>query len=236
MIRERAAHAKAFSMFRRPAAVLVAAAIAGTALPALANPGACFSRSEHAAEQALRMHTEMMIVGLTCQQIKPDKNPFGKYQDFTVKHRTMISTAEGQIISHMKKASKGNATRNFDMYRTELANESSRRAAIIGTPLYCGEFVERSQTALSLSPDEIKTLTADEKNAGLMHLSSRPLCDVKVVSLPDPPAPVAAVQPPRGKDAKTPPKKDGKAPAKTPAPAKPPAKGKPQTASADVKR
>lgn len=152
---------------------------------AIAKPQACYTRNEHAAEQLIRMHTEMMIVGLTCKNVVPEKNPFGLYQDFSVKNRALLSNSEAAIIGHYKKTSGSSATKNFDTFRTELANESSRRAATIGIPQYCETFVERSKAAKELTPDDLRVLTSDEKNAGLMHLASKPLCDVKVVSVPD---------------------------------------------------
>ncbi|HYH38877.1 MAG TPA: hypothetical protein VD860_11695 [Azospirillum sp.] len=194
--------------------------------PAAGGPQACYNRSEHAAEQLIRMHTEMMIAGLTCKDVMPEKAPFAKYQEFTVKHRPTISKAEGELMSHFRRTGKGNATSKFDTYRTEVANEVSRRASIIGTDNYCKTFVPRVENAMSLSPDEVRTLTVDEKGAGLMHLSQQPLCDVKVVSGPDLPAGsvLASAEPPRAKTSKS------SKPAKATKPAAP---AKPKTAAAE---
>ncbi|WP_448189785.1 hypothetical protein [Azospirillum sp. sgz301742] len=217
-----------------------AAAKSSTAKSAAAKPSAkaCYSRSEHAAEQLIRMHTEMMITGLTCKDVAPEKAPFAKYQEFTVKNRPSISKAEGEMMSHFRKVGKGNATNQFDMYRTEVANEISRRATIIGTENYCQTFLPRVENAVKLTPDEVRTLTSDEKNAGLMHLSQQPLCDVKVVSTPDSGPVLASAEPARAKSKST--KPAAAKPAK-PAAAKPAAKAAAiepaaQTASTDGKR
>ncbi|KAA0572553.1 hypothetical protein FZ029_22955 [Azospirillum sp. Sh1] len=179
---------------------------------------ACYNRTEYAAEQMMRLHTEMMIVGLTCRTVVPEKKPFDLYQDFSVKNRAMLSNSEASLISFYKRSGGGNATRQFDMFRTELANEISRRAATIGIPQYCANFVDRSVAAKDLTPDDLRTLTTDEKGAGLMHLASRPLCDVKTVSNPDPVFAVASATPapaaPKATTAKA-------KPAKAAAPAKP---------------
>ncbi len=188
---------------------------------------ACYNRTEHAAEQMMRLHTEMMVVGLTCRTVVPDKKPFDIYKDFSVKNRALLSNSEASLISYYKRSgSGGNATRQFDMFRTELANEISRRAATIGIPQYCANFVERSAVAKDLTPDDLRTLTSDEKNAGLMHLASRPLCDVKVVSGPDPVFAVAQATPAPKAAAKA------KPPAKAAAPAKP----KPKVAAVPAKQ
>jgi hypothetical protein len=188
---------------------------------------ACYNRAEHAAEQLMRLHTEMMVVGLTCRTVVPAKKPFDLYQDFSVKNRALLSSSEASLISFYKRSGAGgNATRQFDMFRTELANEVSRRAATIGIPQYCANFVDRSVAAKDLTADDLRTLTSDEKGAGLMHLASRPLCDVKVVSNPDPVIAVASAAP-----AATP--KAATAKAK---PAKASAKPKQKVAAAPVKQ
>ncbi|MGY0781799.1 hypothetical protein ACW7BC_28255 [Azospirillum argentinense] len=201
-----------------------AAAKSTAAKSTATKPGACYSRAEHAAEQTIRMHTEMMVVGLTCQQVNPDKKPFNLYQDFTVKNRSLISNSEASMIDHFRKKGGGNATRQFDMFRTELANEVSRRAAVIGTGLYCANFVDRSKAAMDLTADDLRVLTGDEKSAGLMHLSSKPLCDVQVVSNPDVNYDVAQAPASRSGSAAAPSKSTGKATAKAPAKPKDPAK------------
>ncbi|MBP2228682.1 hypothetical protein J2847_001973 [Azospirillum agricola] len=191
------------------------------------KPGACYSRSEHAAEQLMRMHTEMMVVGLTCKSVVPEKNPFGTYQDFSVKNRALLSSSEATLIGHYKKTG-GNGTAKFDTFRTELANEISRRAATIGIPQYCQTFVDRSKAAQDLNADDLRTLTSDEKNAGLMHLASKPLCDVQVVSGPDSGYAVAQAAPSRAPAKAAPAKAKAKAPAKAPA--------KPKVAAAPAKQ
>lgn len=215
----------------KPAAAKAASAKAASAKSSGAKASACYSRSEHAAEQLIRMHTEMMVVGLTCQQVMPDKKPFNLYQDFTIKNRSLVSNSESALIDHFRKVSSGNPTRQFDMYRTELANEISRRAAVIGTPLYCSNFVDRSKAATELTADDLRVLTADEKSAGMMQLSSKPLCDVQVVSNPDVNYDVAQAPSTRTSTAKSTAKSTGKATAK--APAKPKTASKAQVVSAN---
>ncbi len=137
----------------KPAVAKPAAAKpASTARSTTSRPGACYSRSEHAAEQLMRMHTEMMVVGLTCRTVVPEKNPFGLYQDFSVKNRALLSSSEATLIGFYKKT--GGGVRQFDTYRTELANEISRRAATIGIPQYCQTFVDRSKAAKDLDAED----------------------------------------------------------------------------------
>ncbi|AWK89072.1 hypothetical protein [Azospirillum thermophilum] len=202
---------------------------------ASAKPQACYNRNEHAAEQALRMHTEMMVVGLTCRDVYPEEKPYDLYQNFTIKNRATLSSSEATMIDYFRKHG-GNGTKQFDTYRTELANEVSRRAAVIGRGEYCMNMVSHSKVANELTPTELKTLTSDPANAGIMHLASKPLCDVKLVSTPDPAFDVAQATPPRSSAKATPAKgKPAKAPAKAPA-KKVAAAPDSQTVAANIKR
>lgn len=182
------------------AGIMTAVAAATLAIaPALAEAAAppkpaCYSRKEHAAEQMVRLHTELMVIGLTCQSIFPEHQTFLKYQEFTIKNKAILSDAENSLISHFRRTS-GSAAR-FDTYRTELANEISRRVGVIGSYSYCQQFIPRAENALKMPTDDLKLIASNEKEAGLMHLGSRPLCDVKVASLPDP---VGVVPAQRGK-------------------------------------
>jgi hypothetical protein len=216
------------------AGIMTVLATAGLALaPALAEaaapakPPACYNRKEHAAEQMVRLHTELMVIGLTCQTVFPEHDTFRKYQEFTIKNKPILTDAEGSLIGHFKRTGAGAA--RFDTFRTELANEISRRVGVIGSYSYCQQFIPRANNALAMPANDLKTLASDEKEAGLMHLGSRPLCDVKVASLPDP---IGVISPPRGKA--QPPAKPTATAAAKPATAKPtaakPATAKPATA------
>jgi len=190
----------------------VFAAAPKSAAPKGPQAPACYSRVEHAAEQMLRLHTEIMTVGLYCKELKATDDPYGMYQKFTIAHRSDIAAAEKTLMDFYARGHGGKAM--FDTFRTELANEASRRSAVINVGIYCHEHIDRVRDALALSNDQLKTITTDEGKAGLMALSSRPLCDTKVVSLPDPPEPEPA-------PVKAAPTKKAAPPAAKKAPAKP---------------
>jgi hypothetical protein len=172
-----------------------------------------------------------MVIGLTCQSIFPEHNTFVKYQEFTIKNRAVLTEAEGALISHFQRNG-GGGTSRFDTFRTELANQISRRVGVIGSYSYCQQFIPRANNALTMPPSDLKMLASNEKEAGLMHLGSRPLCDVKVASLPDSMGPV---NPARGK-AQTPAKASAKTTvAAKPVQAKPVSATKPATAKPAAK-
>lgn len=202
-------------------ALTVAIALASGSVLAAAGPAkpACYTRAQHAAEQLIRMHAEMMTVGLYCKEAYPNDKPYDVYQQFTVDKSSQLSAAQKTMIGFFGSESR------FNAYHTAMANEASRRVTAINPSVYCKEFIDRIKDAQALSSDQVRTLTSDETRGGLMHLSSRPLCDVKVVSLPDPVPTAVASVPPKANNGKTnaKPKPPAKANAKPPAkaPAKP---------------
>jgi len=136
---------------------------------ATASKQACYSAEEFEADQALRLHTELMVIGLKCQKVYQEQNPFGAYIDFTNRHRTVLAGSEKRLIGFYQRTAGGNATQRFDTFRTSLANEVSRRAATIGNTEYCEALVPLARQAAALSEAELRQLVADEKLLRLAH-------------------------------------------------------------------
>jgi len=157
-------------------ALVLALALASPALAAKKKPvkaegggEACYSRAAFEADQILELHTELMIVGLKCRAAYPLENPFGVYNDFTRQHRSLIAGAEHLVIEQFH----GRGTQQFDSFRTELANQVSRRAALIGETDYCALMVPLALKTPALTDDEVRKLLADDR---ALHLARRPPC------------------------------------------------------------
>lgn len=164
--------------------------------PAAAAPApACYSPPEFEAEQALRLHTELMVIGLKCQEAYKDKNPFGAYNQFTQTQKTALAAWEKRLIGYFGRAGgggSGSATARFDSFRTGLANEASRRVATIGATEYCEAMVPLAVQAATLSPAEVTKLVGDEH---LMRLSRHPVCGTTGKGAGAGAAPAAKAQP-----------------------------------------
>ncbi|HZH26005.1 MAG TPA: hypothetical protein VEY95_02375 [Azospirillaceae bacterium] len=178
---------------------------AAVALCAMVSAGvaqakeACFTKAEFEAEQAIRLHTELMVVGLTCRTPGSGDVLFHNYRDFTNRHREQIIRWEKTLISFFQKNEKGNATRRLDTMRTEVANEISRRAVLMSPVRFCETMVPGATEAVKLSREDLLKRVGNYSGAGNLRLSSRPLCEpqrletlapeavatnLKVVSLP----------------------------------------------------
>ncbi|HYE50458.1 MAG TPA: hypothetical protein VEB20_12770 [Azospirillaceae bacterium] len=155
--------------------------------PAKPAPKApCYSKAEFEAEQAIRLHTELMVVGLTCQQMAaPGENLFARYKEFTLKHQKRIQGWEASLIAFQKRTVKGgNATRAFDSFRTRVANEMSRRIAAVTAPVFCASHIPFASAALAMTEADLDRAVSGE---GVVRVAEAPRCD-----LPMPGNPVVA--------------------------------------------
>ncbi|WP_119678645.1 hypothetical protein [Indioceanicola profundi] len=163
-------------MRRRFATALPLLGLMMLAAPALAKP-VCFTEAEAEAEEAIRLHTELMVIGLTCQESAPagQLSLFARYRQFTDQHQTAIRAWEKALIAHFKRVGKGSATKLFDSYRTSLANEISRRAIALSNPVFCAAYVPLAEKALTLTSAELgQRLSAPEQG---VQVASLPRCD-----------------------------------------------------------
>ncbi len=178
----------------RTARIALTALVVGTlGLPAAAKTP-CYTQAEAEAEQAIRLHTEMMVVGLTCAAMNPATGPslFAQYKEFTLRHKDEIGRWEKALIGHFKRHAKGNPTRHFDTYRTRLANEMSQRAIALTTPVFCDSHVPVVAKAGALSTDELKRLVKAEDT---IRLTVAPRCEAPARRVADAGASGAAASP-----------------------------------------
>lgn len=179
----------------------VAAAVMATlaVLPAQAK-APCYAPAEFEAEQAIRLHTEMMVVGLTCQYMDVAGQPslFAQYKLFTLHNRKQVEGWEKALVAYYKRTVKGNANRAFDTFRTRLANETSQRAIALTTPVFCAEHVPAVQKAMAMEMSElVKSFSPDAPG---VRVAQEARCDK-----PLPPSAIAEAQPTPPGRAGTPP-------------------------------
>ncbi|HSK39640.1 MAG TPA: hypothetical protein VK943_07715 [Arenibaculum sp.] len=155
-------------------AVALAAGTLAAGQPATAAP-ACYSSSEFEAEQALRLHTELMMVGLTCHRLDLSQDFFGKYQQFTTMHRRELMDYEGRLVGHFRRNEKGNGEKLFHTFRTEMANEVAQRAALLTVGSYCRTARTLVDGVMAMSAEDLKRVLAEAGGPG--YLASRPPCD-----------------------------------------------------------
>lgn len=174
-------------LLRYSAAAALMAALA--VMPAQAK-APCYAPAEFEAEQAIRLHTEMMVVGLTCQHMDVAGQPslFAQYKLFTLHNSKQVERWEKALIAYYKRTVKGNPNRAFDTFRTRLANETSQRAIALTTPVFCAEHVPAVQKAMATDLGElVKSFSPDAPG---VRVAQEVRCDK-----PLPPSAIADAQP-----------------------------------------
>jgi hypothetical protein len=166
---------------RRIVTAITTACVLVASTSAWAKP-ACYSQAEYDAEQAVRLHTELMVIGLTCNSIEADRKLFVKYQEFTTKHRASLMNWEKVLIGHFRETDKSNPTRKFDDFRTIVANEIAQRSALMTPPVFCQSHSDLVDQALRLSDSDLRRYLSDDK---VSPFGLAPPCGITVAELLD---------------------------------------------------
>ncbi|MCL2469210.1 MAG: hypothetical protein FWF24_03135 [Alphaproteobacteria bacterium] len=98
---------------------------------------ACYSEREVGAENALRLHSEMMVVAVTCRQTSQGRDLVKAHTQFTKKHIDTIKEAEAVMIAFYKDSHGGDGLAQLDALRTKLANEFGQMSADETPPTFC---------------------------------------------------------------------------------------------------
>lgn len=116
----------------------------------------CYSTSEFEAEQGLRIHSELMVIGLTCMKMPQGEAMYKKYQSFTLKHQNLIAEYESDIIGYYARQGVKNPERQLHTFRTNLANEISQHAITMSTSSFCQHFGPRIDQALQMDNQKLR--------------------------------------------------------------------------------
>jgi hypothetical protein len=159
----------------KAAAKVAAKAPAGPAKPS----GPCYSKAEFEAEQGIRFHTELMVIGLSCQAAAGQgQDLFADYKRVTLALRDPIVAWERALIAHYKRSGAANPTRSLDNFRTAAANENAHRIAAVTVPVYCQTHIPVLKRALTLSAADARREIEEPK---MVQIGVAQRCDIPVV-------------------------------------------------------
>ena len=131
-------------------------------IAAPASASSCYRAQEVEAEQGIRIHSELMVIGLNCQHMTPTgyKNFYTQYREFTAKHGDLFATYEEVLMRHFRKNGKGSAEKQLNTMRTDFANKISKDAAKLRPDIFCSQYSLRIPKAAKMSRDEVRTWAA----------------------------------------------------------------------------
>lgn len=118
----------------------------------------CYSLSEAEAEQGIRIHSELMIIGLNCQHLTPEnrKNYYVQYNEFTLRNEDLLARYEAILIEYFKKRGDGNPERSLHDLRTFLANKVAGDAAKMRPDIFCHRYSPRLVQADAMRGEDVR--------------------------------------------------------------------------------
>ncbi|MGM0422377.1 MAG: hypothetical protein ACQEQL_04665 [Pseudomonadota bacterium] len=137
-----------------------------------AAAGGCYSDFELEAEQGLRIHSELMVIGLTCQKAPGGSGLYGKYRTFTRKNQYLLEEYETSLMNHYRNSGQ-NPSRALHNLRTGLANEISEKAIMMNVSTFCRHYGGRVEKALNMNHDTIRRWARKEWPS---QPPTKPLC------------------------------------------------------------
>ncbi len=161
-----------------------------TALPSLAfaemnvtvNPATkpapkCYSPAEAEAEQGIRIHSELMVIGLNCNHMgqRHGQPLYNMYRQFTAKHGNVFAGYEELLIAFFKKTGDTNPVASLNTLRTAFANKISNDAAGIRPDIFCSRYAPRIFKAAEMSEADVRKWAASTYAS---HPVSHSMCAV----------------------------------------------------------
>ena len=115
------------------------------ALVETAHAGLCYSDVEAEAEQGIRIHSELMVIGLNCQHMgaRYDMDLYKEYREFTVKHADLFAKYEDILLSFFAKRGDQKPEVSLNTLRTDFANKISNDSAAMRPDIFCARYAQR---------------------------------------------------------------------------------------------
>jgi len=135
----------------------------------------CYTQKEAEAEQAIRIHSELMVIGLNCQHMTPagQKNLYQSYREFTAEHSSLFAGYETTLIGYFSRIGAGSPEAALNTMRTEFANKISLDSARMRPDLFCNHYMPRIQKVSTMDRSAIQKWAATFFPG---HPTTRPIC------------------------------------------------------------
>lgn len=134
----------------------------------------CYNQKEAEAEQGIKIHSELMVIGLNCQHMTPAgwKNFYSQYRDFSNKYADVFSGYEKIMLTYLSRQGSG-AERKLHAMRTGFANQVSTDVARMRPDVFCSQYASRIPQVASMSRGALQNWVADSSRTQRL---SQPLC------------------------------------------------------------
>jgi hypothetical protein len=136
----------------------------------------CYTPADAEAEQAVRIRTVLMVIGLNCQASQyrgTPENLYAIYREFVGDHGPQLAAYEKQMIDYFARAGSTDPESNLNEMSTAFGNQFALTVAQIRPDIFCYQYSKRLLKARALSADQFRQWVL-EAEAG--HPPSRPMC------------------------------------------------------------
>jgi hypothetical protein len=149
--------------------------LACLSVPAVAAP-LCYAPPELEAEQLLRLHSELMVITVTCRYGSTGQELVPSYTRFTQSNLKDIQNAEQTLIGYYKKNYKGDGVSRLDQLRTRLGNEFGQKIADMSAPTFCAQYRDRVTLLSGYQPAQV---SAEATQLSVSAHNYAPVCGKK---------------------------------------------------------
>ena len=135
----------------------------------------CYSTLEAEAEQGIRIHSELMVIGLNCQHMGARKgmNLYSQYRTFTAEHADLFAKYEQILMRHYSQSGDKKPEARLNTLRTNFANKISNDVAAMRPDVFCSRYAPRIIKASEMKQDDVRRWAATFFDS---HPVSKPLC------------------------------------------------------------
>lgn len=142
-----------------------------------ARAAACYTIAEAEAEQGIRIHSELMVIGLNCQHLAKaagNQNLYMAYRDFTAEHARLFAAYETQLMAYFQRTGVRSPESALNTLRTALANRIANDAARMRPDLFCHRYAPRISKAARMDNRSLRKWASTFYPS---HPVSKPICD-----------------------------------------------------------
>lgn len=136
---------------------------------------ACYTSAEAEAEQGIRIHSELMVIGLNCQHKTPkdEKNYYQQYKELTARNGPLFAGYETTLIRYFTRAGYENPESELNTLRTRFANKISGDVAKMRPDLFCRHYAPRLPKAAEMTTNQLRVWAGTFFRS---HPLSQPIC------------------------------------------------------------
>ncbi len=140
---------------------------------------ACYTPAQYRAEQALRFHTNLMVIGLYCKRVL-QQDTYATYQTFTSRNQNVIRSNENELVTYFKQAKAVSPEKSLHSMRTDLANKTSLLASksIVS---FCKQYSGNYNAAKTMVPADFQRWI-NQINLNQQVQTTQPVCAAAQIS------------------------------------------------------